>query len=77
MILYPDFSGVVEIEYTVPVFATEDRSMLAFMPIDLRDIEEKHRSVIRAGGKVDGYTMRIFEDKSEADSEIFPRKSRV
>lgn len=42
LVFSPDFSGYVDIQYDVPVYEEEDRSMIAFLPVDINKIKEKY-----------------------------------
>lgn len=77
VILGAGLSGFVEIQYTVPVFANDDRSMLAFLPVDRHDIADRYSSLLRGGGRLEDYSMKMITDKDDPDAPLYPRKSRV
>lgn len=62
-------AGRVDFQYTVPLFPGQERSLLAFLPIDKEKIEEKYSRSVQE------YSLRFIE-MDEHDAR-FRRQARV
>lgn len=75
IIFAPDFSGVVEISYTVPVYKETGNSMLKFLPSSESEVKEKYGIYLSAGS----FTLKDFTSKTTTagDDDPFPDRVEV
>ncbi|MDH5654548.1 MAG: hypothetical protein OEZ34_01475 [Spirochaetia bacterium] len=68
----PDYSGYADIRYTVPIYKDEDRSMLAYLPVDQNKIIEKYDRYLSSDQyRIENYKFdRIKTDLSEDQGEV-------
>ncbi len=76
LVFAPDYSGYVDIEYTVPVYSTVDRSMIAYMPIEESKLRSRYAAQI-ADGKMTFENFSLRYSTSPERLDPFPRKGTV
>lgn len=69
LVLAPDFSGYIDLEYTVPVH--ENRSMLAFLPVSKEAFLDRYGDTGRF--QIDRFTVKSIE----TENEVFPLQASV
>lgn len=76
IVLAPNFSGYVDIEYTVPIYNSEDRSLVEFLPADQAKVERKYERLINEKRvSIDNFTRTI--QPATGQEEAFQRTATV
>lgn len=76
IVIMPDFSGYVDIEYQVPVNPETGRSLISFLPVSESEVVERYSGLFR-GKEIQVEEYRKEDVAEEEAGDLFPTQVRV